>query len=161
MRIIGARLFKIMSKQLKWWDQINFHSPWFAGSCFPTLYFLQINTWLWRHFWCAGGLQVCISQLPSPQRPSTPSSPNTTRQRPLTLLCHHCQKFAKHNTADCENVTSLNTYELALLNEKFYALNVSEEVTTQNLVTLRFYVNHAEVLTPHIYTTNNKAKSTE
>ena len=38
-RIIGARLFKIMSKQLKWWDQINYHSLWFSGSCFPTLYF--------------------------------------------------------------------------------------------------------------------------
>ena len=48
--------FKIMSKQLKWWDQINFHSD-LRRVVFPHYIFLQINTWLWRHFWSAGGLQ--------------------------------------------------------------------------------------------------------
>ena len=57
-------------------------------------------------------------KLESPQLHSLPPSPNTTRRRPLTLLCHHCQTFAKHNTADCENVTSLNTYELESLIER-------------------------------------------
>ena len=58
------------------------------------------------------------NNIESPQRPSTPSSPNTTRRRPLTLLCHHCQSFAQHNTADCELVASLNSYELESLIER-------------------------------------------
>ena len=47
-----------MSKQIQWWDQINLHQPQdLLGVVFPHYIFLQINTWLWRHFWSATGLQ--------------------------------------------------------------------------------------------------------
>ena len=57
MRIIGAKIFKIMCKELKWWE-INFHTAHdLLGVVFPHYIFLQMNTWLCRHFRCAGGLQ--------------------------------------------------------------------------------------------------------
>ena len=97
----------------------------------------------------------------SPQRPFTPSSPNTTRQQPLTLLCHHCQSFAKQNTADCKLVASLNSYELKGLIGKS-VLSVSEEDTTPNPVPPRIHVNLAEGLMPcmistHLHNLNNSS----
>ena len=51
---------------------------------------------------------------------STQTSMNRspTRRRTFTLICHHCQSFAQHNTADCDKVAALNSHELATLIER-------------------------------------------
>ena len=54
------------------------------------------------------------TNINSEELAQTSMNRSPTRRRTFTLICHHCQSFAQHNTADCKKVAALDSHELEI-----------------------------------------------